>query len=136
MPHGQFWMCLWDVQILTMRLSSCSEPKMSIILSKKILKCLSKNIPDFKKKITTIFACFLRHIAKVLHYMAKSFTISANIQKLWWFFFLKSEIFFDKYFKTFLERIMDILDSLRDDGLIISICTSHRHIQNCPWGTF
>ena len=51
-------------------------------------------------------------------------------------FFLKSGIFFDKYFKIFLGRFMDILDSLRDDCIVESICTSHRHIQNCLWGTF
>ena len=136
MPHGQFWMCLWDVQILIMRPSSRSESKMSIILSKKVLKYLSKNISDFKKKIITIFGCLLIWW-RILPYSVKPSLYGAgNLQKLWWFLFLKSGIFFDKHFKIFLERIMDILGSLQDDSLIVSICTSHRHIQNCPWGTF
>ena len=77
MPHGQFWMCLWDVQILTMRLSSCSEPKMSIILSKKVLKYLSKNISDFKKNKSSQFldVCWYGegfcHIVQNLRYMAQ-----------------------------------------------------------------
>ena len=52
------------------------------------------------------------------------------------FLFLKSGILFDKYFKKLLGRFMNILDSLQDDGLVESVCTSHRHIQNCLWGTF
>ncbi len=137
MPHGQFWMCLWDVQILIMKPSSRSESKMSIILSKKVLKYLSKNISDFKKKKSSQFldVCWYGegfcHIVQNLRYMAQETCKNCGD-----FFFFKSVIFFDKHFKIFLERIMHVLDSLQDDSLIESICTSHRHIQNWPWGTF
>ena len=135
MPYGLFWMCLWDVQILIMRRSSRSESKISIILSKKALKYLSKNISDFKKKIITIFGCLLIWW-RILPYSAKpSLYDAGNMQKLWWFLFWNLEYFLTNISK-FFERIMDIFGSLQDDGLTVSICTSHRHIQNCPWGTF
>ncbi len=55
--------------------------------------------------------------------------ISVKPPKLQWICFLKSWFFFGKYFKNFLERLRDILEPKQDYSLIISIFTSHRHIQ-------
>ena len=119
-------MCLWDVQILIMRLYSCFGSKMSLSLSKKFLKYLPKKIMISKNKFVAILEVsqkFLPH--PIFPRAAPDQETSKNSGK---FYFLKSGIFFDEYFKIFLEWLIDVLFPKQDDSLITRICTSHRHI--------